>query len=103
MSQGGNLNPESVATFTGISTQNVKKISTEAFPVIIKTLDALHLSTALVFHEARQEESLTAMDFISAFSLIVQFKRTMLRMYRQIYSIFCWLMLYFKCFLCIYA
>lgn len=36
----------------------VKKRSAEAFPVIIKTLDALHLSSALIFQEARQEESL---------------------------------------------
>jgi PIN domain len=41
----------------------VKKRSKEAFPVIIKTLDALHLSSALIFHEARQEESLLIFSY----------------------------------------
>ena len=41
----------------------VKKRSTEAFPVIIKTPDALHLSSALVFQEARQEESLLIFSY----------------------------------------
>lgn len=41
----------------------VKKRSAEAFPVIIKTLDALHLSSALFFQEARQEESLIIFSY----------------------------------------
>ena len=41
----------------------VKKRAAEAFPVIIKTLDALHLSSALAFHEARQEEALLIFSY----------------------------------------
>ncbi len=38
--------------------QKVKKRSSEAFPVVIKTLDAIHLSSALIFKEARPAEFL---------------------------------------------
>jgi len=36
----------------------VKKRSGETFPVIIKTLDALHLSSAIIFQAARPDETL---------------------------------------------
>ncbi len=41
----------------------VKKRSTEAFPVTIKTLDALHISSALAFQEARESESLLIFSY----------------------------------------
>ena len=41
----------------------VKKRSTEAFPVTIKTLDALHISSALAFQEASQSESLLIFSY----------------------------------------
>lgn len=36
----------------------VKKRSGETFPVVIKTLDALHLSSAIIFQTARPDETL---------------------------------------------
>lgn len=36
----------------------VKKRAMEAFPVVIKTLDALHLATALSFAEKRPDEKI---------------------------------------------
>lgn len=38
--------------------QKVKKRSADAFPVMIKTLDALHLSSAIIFQNSRPAESL---------------------------------------------
>ena len=36
--------------------QKVKKRSSETFPIVIKTLDALHLSSALIFQAIRPAE-----------------------------------------------
>jgi len=43
--------------------QKVKKRSAEAFPVVIKTLDALHLSSALIFQTARPAELLRIFSY----------------------------------------
>lgn len=43
----------------------VKKKATEAFPVVIKTLDALHLSSALIFQDTRVEASLLIFSYDS--------------------------------------
>ncbi len=37
---------------------SVKKRAMEAFPVVIKTLDALHLATALAFAEIKADETI---------------------------------------------
>ena len=41
----------------------IKQRATEAFPVTVRTLDALHISSALVFQEARPEESLLIFSY----------------------------------------
>ena len=46
-----------------LMSQKVKIRSTEAFPVIIKTLDALHLSSALIFKEANEEETMLIFSY----------------------------------------
>lgn len=38
--------------------QKVKKRSAETFPVVIKTLDALHLASAIIYQAARPDELL---------------------------------------------
>ncbi|MFP4563340.1 MAG: PIN domain-containing protein [Spirochaetia bacterium] len=41
----------------------VKKLAMGSFPVSVKTLDAVHLASALVFSEARPEEELLMFSF----------------------------------------
>jgi len=52
---------------TGVSililSSKVKKRASEAFPIIIKTLDALHLASALMFQAARPAESLLIFSY----------------------------------------
>lgn len=43
--------------------QKVKKRSTETFPVVIKTLDALHLASAIIFQAARPDEILQIFSY----------------------------------------
>jgi len=44
----------------------VKKRAMEAFPVIIKTLDALHLASALVYAEQRSNENILVFSYDAA-------------------------------------
>lgn len=43
--------------------QKVKNRSKEAFPIIINTHDALHLSSAIIYQEERQEDSLLIFSY----------------------------------------
>lgn len=44
-------------------TEEIKKRASQAFPVIIKTLDALHLASALIFQSVWSEETLFVFSF----------------------------------------
>ncbi|NQT58683.1 MAG: type II toxin-antitoxin system VapC family toxin [Bacteroidetes bacterium] len=46
-----------------VLSSKVKKRAADAFPVIIKTLDALHLASALIFQTARPAESLLIFSY----------------------------------------
>jgi len=43
--------------------EKVKKRSSETFPVVIKTLDALHLSSALIFQTAKPDETVSIFSY----------------------------------------
>lgn len=50
----------------------VKKRATEAFPIVIKTLDALHLSSALVYQTAKPGEPLLIFSYDDGFNRCAQ-------------------------------
>lgn len=46
----------------------IKQRASESFPLTIKTLDALHLSSALIFHNRRPDERLLIFSFDKQFN-----------------------------------